>query len=56
MRVEVKQLKSLMIDSGLITAEKFDEIAKKSKGDLESCLISEGVVKEEDLLKLEAYI
>ncbi|MCX6765009.1 MAG: GspE/PulE family protein [Candidatus Nealsonbacteria bacterium] len=59
MRVDVKKLKSLMVDSGLIAAEKFDEIEKKaskSKGNLESYLISEDIVKEEDLLKLEAYI
>ena len=30
MRVDVKKLKSLMVDSGLIAAEKFDEIEKKA--------------------------
>jgi len=56
MRVEIKQLKKLMVDSGIVTPDNFDKIAKKGKADLEGSLIAEGIIKEEDLLKLEAYI
>jgi type IV pilus assembly protein PilB len=59
MRVEPQQLKAFMMDAGLITAEKFEECLKKAqkKGiKVEDILISEGIIKEDELKRLEAYI
>jgi type IV pilus assembly protein PilB len=59
MRVEPQQLKAFMIDAGLISSEKFDEClkkAEKNKLKVEDVLISEGIISENDLRRLEAYI
>jgi type IV pilus assembly protein PilB len=59
MRVEPQQLKAFMMDAGLISSEKFDECLKKAKAKgvkVEDILISEGIISENDLRKLEAYI
>jgi type IV pilus assembly protein PilB len=59
MRVEETQLKLFLVDAGLITEKKFDEVlekAKKSKKKVEDVLISEGLIEKEQLMKLEAYI
>jgi type IV pilus assembly protein PilB len=59
MRIEPQQLKAFMMDAGLISSEKFDECLKKAqeKGvKIENVLISEGIISENDLRKLEAYI
>ncbi len=59
MRVEPSQLKAFLLDSGLINknqlakAEK-EAIAKKQK--LEEALLNLNLVKEEELIKLKAYI
>jgi type IV pilus assembly protein PilB len=59
MKVEPQQLKAFMMDAGIISSEKFDECLKKAeeKGvKIEDILISEGIISENDLRKLEAYI
>jgi type IV pilus assembly protein PilB len=59
MRVEENQLKAFLVDAGLIDEKKFDSIsekAKKMKKKIEDLLISEGIIKKDQLLKLEAYI
>jgi type IV pilus assembly protein PilB len=59
MRVEPQQLKAFMMDAGIISSEKFDECLKKAeeKGvKVEDILVSEGIISENDLRKLEAYI
>jgi len=59
MRVEPQQLKAFLLDAGLVTEEQFDAALKKAKktnqkvGDV---LVSEGLISEEELIKLEAYI
>jgi len=59
MRVEPQQLKAFMIDADLISSEKFDECLKKAKErgvKVEDVLVAEGIISENDLRKLEAYI
>lgn len=59
MKIEPQQLKAFMVDAGLITPEKFDDCSKKAleKGKkIEDILISEKIIEEEELKKLEAYI
>jgi type IV pilus assembly protein PilB len=59
MRVEPQQLKAFMMDAGIISSEKFDECLKKAEAKgvkVEDILISEGIISESDLRKLEAYI
>ena len=59
MKVENQQLRAFLLDAGLITKKKFDAILEKAKktgrkvGDI---LISEGLVSEDELIKLNAYI
>jgi type IV pilus assembly protein PilB len=59
MRVEPQQLKAFMMDAGLVSSEKFDECLKKAEAKgakVEDVLVSEGIISENDLRKLEAYI
>jgi len=59
MRVEPQRLKSFILDTGLITNVQFDKAlkkAKKTKKKVEDVLISEGLINQEDLTKLHAYI
>jgi len=59
MRVEPKQLKAFLLDANLVTEEQFDAAQKKAEktnqkvGDV---LVSEGLISQEELIKLEAYI
>ena len=59
MRVEPKQLKAFLLDANLVTEEHFDAAQKKAEktnqkvGDV---LVSEGLISQEELIKLEAYI
>lgn len=59
MRVESRQLKAFLLDAGLVTEAQFDQAQKKAQktnkriGDV---LISEGLIPQEELIKLEAYI
>lgn len=59
LHIEPEQLKAFLLDSGLIPApeiEKTEAEAKKSKQKLGDVLISKGLIKEDDLLRLQAYI
>ncbi len=59
MKVETGQLKAFLIDAGLITEEKFSEALEKAKTSnqkVDDVLISEGLITQEELIKLEAYI
>ena len=59
MRVEPEQLKAFLLDAGLVTKEQFDNAQKKAKNSNQKVgdvLISEGLISQEELIKLEAYI
>jgi len=59
MHVEPQQLKAFLIDVGLVSSSQFDQAQKKAKQTkkrVEDVLISNGLVSEEELIKLEAYI
>lgn len=59
MRVEPQQLKAFMLDSGVITEKQFNDALKKAKKQnkkIEDVLICEGLVSQEDVIRLEAYI
>ncbi len=59
MRVDSQRLKDFILDANLVKEKDFDKALKKAQktnqwvGDV---LVSEGLLKEEELLKLEAYI
>jgi type IV pilus assembly protein PilB len=59
MRVEPQQLRAFLLDTGLVTEQQFDAAWKKTEktnqkvGDV---LASEGLITQEELIKLEAYI
>ncbi len=59
MLVEPERLKAFILDTNLITETQFDKAlkkAKKTKQKVGDILISDGLIKEGDFLKLEAYI
>lgn len=59
MKVEIRQLKAFLLDADLVTKkqlEKATKIAKKAKRSLEEEIIKEGLIAEEQLIKLKAYI
>jgi len=59
MIIEPQQLKAFLIDAKLITEEKFKECekkAKESKKSIDEILVSEGIVSQDQLIKLKAYI
>ena len=59
MKVEDQQLKAFILDAGLVTKAQFDKIlkkAKKTKKKVGDVLIAEGLINQEDLAKLYAYI
>ncbi|MDD5551666.1 MAG: GspE/PulE family protein [Candidatus Pacebacteria bacterium] len=59
MRVEPQQLKAFILDSGLVKKEdleKADNKATKTGKKIEDILIHDGLIKEEDLIHLKAYI
>lgn len=59
MKVETGQLKAFLLDAGLVSQEQFEEAQKKAEtvsqkvGDV---LVSDGLISQEELIKLEAYI
>lgn len=59
MLVSPEQLKVFLLDAGLITKEQFLKVqqkAKKTNKRIRDILISDGLVSEERLIQLEAYI
>ena len=59
MKVETGQLKAFLLDAGLITGEQFDQAQKKAedlKRKIDEVLVSDGLITNEELIKLEAYI
>ncbi|MCX6764655.1 MAG: GspE/PulE family protein [Candidatus Nealsonbacteria bacterium] len=59
MRIEVQQLKAFLLDTSLVTEEQFDRAlkkAEKTKQKIGDILISDGLISQEELIKLEAYI
>ncbi|MCK4781788.1 Flp pilus assembly complex ATPase component TadA [Candidatus Parcubacteria bacterium] len=59
MRVEPQQLKAFLLDANLVSRAQFEKalkIAKKTKQKIENVLVSERLIKQEELIKLEAYI
>jgi len=59
MQVEPQQLKAFLLDAGLITPAQFKKAqqkAKKTNQKIGDVLISEGLITEEELIKLKAYI
>ncbi|PJE58488.1 MAG: hypothetical protein COU81_00490 [Candidatus Portnoybacteria bacterium CG10_big_fil_rev_8_21_14_0_10_36_7] len=59
MKVEVEQLKAFLLDGGVIDAKSLKEAEEKASASqqrLEAVLVSEKLVKEEELTKLKAYI
>lgn len=59
MRVEPKQLKAFLVDAKLISEKQFETSLKKAQKNnqkVEDVLVDEGFLKQEDLIKMEAYI
>lgn len=59
MRVEPQQLKNFLLDANLVKEDQFDEALKMSretKQKIGDVLVSRGLIKHEELAKLEAYI
>ena len=59
MKVESQQLKAFLLDAKLVTEAQFEKakkMAKEKKQKVGDVLISQGLVPEEDLIKMEAYI
>lgn len=59
MRVEDSQLKAFLLDSGLVKPKdikRAESIAEKTKASLHDVVLNEGILKEDELRRLEAYI
>jgi len=59
MRVEEGQLKLFLVDSGLVKEDaikRIEEKAKKTGKKFEELLLNEGLISQEDLIRLKAYI
>ncbi|MBZ9572042.1 Flp pilus assembly complex ATPase component TadA [Patescibacteria group bacterium] len=59
MRIEPRQLKAFLLDAGLVTKEQFEKALKKAEKNRQrvgDVLVSEGLITQEELIKLEAYI
>ncbi len=59
MKVEPQQLKAFLLDAKLITESQFEKALKKAQSSnqkVSDVLISEGLIPQEELIKLEAYI
>jgi type IV pilus assembly protein PilB len=59
MKVENQQLKSFLADAGLVSEEKFNQLEKKAskeKKKIDDLLVAEGLITQEELIKLKAYI
>lgn len=59
MKIESQQLKAFLLDANLVTKEQFDqaqETAQKTKQKIGDILVQQGLISQEQLVKLEAYI
>ena len=59
MRVEPQQLKAFLLDANLVSEAQFEKVlkkAKKSQKKVEDVLVSDGLITQPELIKLEAYI
>ena len=59
MRIEPGQLKAFLLDTGLVNEKQFDEAQKKAeekKLKIGDVLVSQGLITQQELIKLEAYI
>ncbi|MEK7540961.1 MAG: ATPase, T2SS/T4P/T4SS family [Patescibacteria group bacterium] len=59
MKVEPQRLKKFIIDAGLINENQFTkalEKSKESKREIDEILISSGLIKEKELIKIKAYL
>ncbi|HEC92110.1 MAG TPA: hypothetical protein ENI51_03820, partial [Candidatus Atribacteria bacterium] len=59
MRVEPQQLKAFLLDAGLVAEPEFDKalkFAKKKNQWVGDVLVSRGLISQEALIRLEAYI
>ncbi|MFH1451230.1 MAG: GspE/PulE family protein, partial [bacterium] len=59
MKTETQQLKAFLLDANLVTEADFENALKKAKEKkqrLEDVLVSDGLITQEELTKLEAYI
>jgi len=59
MRVAPQRLKAFLLDTNLVTDNQFDKAlnkSKKTKQKVGDILVSEGLITQEELIKLEAYI
>ncbi|MDP1538940.1 MAG: GspE/PulE family protein [bacterium] len=59
MKVESQQLKAFLLDAKLVTEEQFkkaENIADKTNQKVGDVLVSQGLISQEELIKMEAYI
>jgi type IV pilus assembly protein PilB len=63
MRIQTKQLKDFIIDSGLVSLDAFEEVEKESvengggaEEDISKLLVSKGLISEDDLRRMKAYV
>jgi type IV pilus assembly protein PilB len=59
MRVEPAKLKAFLLDANLVTKSQFERALKKAKETgqkVSDVLISEGLISEEELIRIEAYL
>lgn len=59
MRVEPQQLKAFLLDAKLITEKQFGEAqkeAEKNNKKVQDVLVCKGIISQEELIKMEAYI
>lgn len=59
MKVEPQRLKKFIIDAGLIDEKQFTKAlgkSQESKQEIGQILISDGLIKEKELIKIEAYL
>ncbi|MBM3257659.1 MAG: type II/IV secretion system protein [Candidatus Nealsonbacteria bacterium] len=59
MRVEPQQLKAFLLDAKLITEKQFGEAqkeAEKNNQKVQDVLVCKGIISQEELIKMEAYI
>ena len=59
MKVELQKLKKFILEAGLIAEDKFDKAAEesvKSKKEIGDVLVSNNLITEKELIKIEAYL